>query len=156
MTAPHLANLVVHVVAGVLGIVLGVVQLARPKADAVHRRRGRWFAGAALVVTGSALVGTIAFRFMPLFAVLTLLTTYVTVSGWRTALSRERGPAPVDLAWTALGVLGAVLLVPALSRAPQVGNSRPVVVWSALGGLGIVLAYDLVRWRFPDSWRRRG
>jgi uncharacterized membrane protein len=155
MTTPHLVNLAIHIGAGAIGILLGLAQLLLAKGGARHRRRGRWFMLAALTVSASALVGTVAFRFMPLFAVLTLLTTYVAVSGWRVALTRSSGPAPVDLAWTLLAVVGAVGLVPVLMAAPHVGNSQPVVVWSSLGALGVLLAYDLARWKFPQAWHRR-
>lgn len=155
MTLSHILNLVVHVGAGIAGITLGVLQLARAKGDLRHRKIGRLFMYAVLTVTGSALVGTIAFRFMPLFAVLTLLTTYVAVGGWRVAHTRAAGPQGIDLAWTLVGVALAAALVPVVLDTPHEGNSRPVVVWSTLGALGMVLAYDLLRWTFPRRWFAR-
>jgi hypothetical protein len=84
--------------------------------------------------------------------VLTLLVTYVAVGGWRVARTRSAGPAPVDLVWTLGGIVVAAGLVPVLARAPHVGSSRPVVVWATLAALGVVLAYDLLRWTFPRRW----
>ncbi len=155
MTIPHLANLGVHIGAGVVGIIIGMIQLARSKGDARHRVRGTWFIAALLTVTGSALIGTIAFRFMPLFAVLTLLTTYVGVGGWRVARTQARGPERIDMIWTLLGLGAAIALVPILMRGPLEGNSRPAVVWSTLIGVGVLLSYDLARWTFPRRWFAR-
>jgi uncharacterized membrane protein len=155
VTLPHLMNLVVHVGAGVVGMALGTVQLIRTKGDVRHRRFGRLFMFAALTVTGSALVGTLAFRFMPLFAVLTVLTTYVAVGGWRVAHTRERGPERIDLAWTLIGIGLTAALLPVVLDAPKVGNTQPIVVWSTLGALGFVLTYDLLRWVFPRRWFER-
>jgi hypothetical protein len=39
-----------------------------------------------------------------------------------------------------------------LLDAPRTTSSQPVVVWSSMGALGLVLAYDLVRWLFPRRW----
>ncbi len=155
MTLPHLANLGVHIGAGVVGISLGMMQLAREKGDARHRALGTWFMAALLTVTGSALIGTIAFRFMPLFAVLTLLTTYMGVGGWRVARTQARGPGRFDMIWSLLALGAAVALVPILLRGPFEGSSRPVVVWSTLGGVGLLLAYDFVKWTFPRRWFAR-
>ena len=152
MTVPHLLNLGIHIAAGAVGIFLGVLQLLFAKGGSRHRRVGQYFMLTALTVTATALIGTIAFRFMPLFAVLTLLTTYVAVGGWRVARTRTQGPEMVDLAWTALGVLAAVALLPLLLASPHVGNSRPVVVWSSLGALLMLLGYD---W-YAGSFRAAG
>jgi uncharacterized membrane protein len=151
----HGLNLGVHVGAGVAGIGLGFSQLARRKGDARHARLGRWFLAAALVVTGSATIGLIFFRFLPMFAVLTVLATYVAVGGWRVARTRAGGPQFIDLCWTLAGCVTAAALVPVLINAPHSGDSQPVVVWSTLGGLGTVLAYDLLRWTFPRRWFER-
>ncbi|MFN7917268.1 MAG: hypothetical protein U0Q55_18130 [Vicinamibacterales bacterium] len=155
MTIPHLLNLGVHIGVGIVGMALGAAQLVLGKAGERHRRRGRWFMWAALLVTGSAFIGLVAFRFLPLFAVLTLLVTYVSVSGWRVARTRSAGPQGIDLAWTVLAAAAATALVPILIEAPHVGSSRPVVVWSALGALAFVLAYDGARWTFPRAWFQR-
>ncbi len=47
----------------------------------MHRRLGWGFAAMALLVSLTATIGLIAFRFLPVFAVLTVLTTYQLLSG---------------------------------------------------------------------------
>jgi len=155
MELPHALNISVHVAAGIFGIGLGMVQLARRKGGNRHQSVGRWFVGAASVVTASAALGLFAFRFMPLFAVLTVLVTYVAVGGLRVARSRGAGPAPFDLWWTLGGIAAAAALFPVLLRASTGTSSQPVVVWSSMGALGLVLAYDLARWGFPRRWFAR-
>jgi len=152
MDLTHVLNLSVHVGAGITGIGVGVVQLLRRKGDARHGKLGRWFLGAVLIVTGSAAIGLIAFRFMPMFAVLTVLAAYVAVGGWRAAQTRAAGPGMIDLWWTLAGTAGAIALFPVLRDAPHTENSLPVVVWSSFGALATVLVYDLVRWTFPRRW----
>ncbi len=49
----------------------------------MHRRCGRRFANSALVVGLTATIGSVFFRFIPVFAVLNVLVVYQLVSGWR-------------------------------------------------------------------------
>ena len=63
MTYPHLANIALHVGAGTLALLIGFVMLAGRKGTAAHRRWGKVFCALALVVSLSAAVGTLCFRF---------------------------------------------------------------------------------------------
>lgn len=150
----HLTNLAVHVIAGIVGIGLGVAILLRPKGTCWHRSRGRAFAWAVLVVTLTAAVGSIYFRFMPLFVVLTVLTTYQLVSGWRVVRRKDAGPAAIDAAWTAAAIGLGVALWPVFAAAPR-GDGQQIVVVSTAGALAFVLAYDTLRWAFPRRWFAR-
>lgn len=148
MHTAHLTNLAIHIGAGLVALLIGLRQLAATKGSSSHRRWGRRFCYAGLLVSLSAAVGLVLFRFLPMFAVLTVLVTYQIVSGWRAAITREQGPAPADGLWTLAGIVAAALLVPVALRP---GNA-PSLVYGALGGLAAVLFYDAVRWRFPRHW----
>lgn len=149
MSPLHLANLAVHVAAGAVGLGIGFTMLARAKGTAAHRRLGRWFCYATLVVCASATVGSIFFRFIPVFAVLTVLVLYQLVSGWRSVYTQERGPSGIDAIWTLLAALCSIALVPAV-----LGAGSDIVVRSSLGALATILTYDTVRWAFPRRWYR--
>ena len=148
----HSLNLLVHVGAGSAGILVGLAMLIRPKGTPLHIRRGRIFSICVLVVTATAALGSIFFRFMPLFVVLTVLTTYQLVSGWRSVRNKEAGPSLFDAVWTGAAIATTILLLPMLLAAPTHGNSQPIVVLSTLGALALVLAYDFLRWLFPRRW----
>lgn len=151
MTQPHLINLGVHIGAGTLAIALGLYILVRPKGDARHRRLGRRFVWLTGAVTATAALGLVVFRFLPLFSVLTVLVLYQLISGLRAARTRERGPQRPDLLWTLFAAATAVPLTRiALAHSPQ----STAVVLGGVGGLATVLAYDLVRWTFPQAWYR--
>jgi hypothetical protein len=49
-----------------------------------------------LVVCLTAVIGNIVFRFMPLFAVLTVLVSYQLLSGWHVIYTRAAGPNAID------------------------------------------------------------
>ncbi len=151
MTPLHTANLAVHILAGTLALLVGILILARAKGTPSHRRWGRRFGYLTLVVVVSAAVGSVVFRFLPLFAVLNLVVVYQLVSGWRVVTTKEKGPAPVDALWTVFGIVGAILLVPVAMNSI---DAAPVVLFSTLGALAALLAYDTARWIFPRSWHR--
>jgi uncharacterized membrane protein len=148
----HLANLALHVAAGIAGISLGFLTLARAKGTVAHRRLGRRFGFAALLVIASSFVGLIAFRFLPLFAVLALLVLYQLVGGWRAARTRELGPGVFDAVWTLLVSAVAILLVPLLTASHR---GPPVVLYSSLGALALTISWDALRWAFPRRWFAR-
>jgi hypothetical protein len=152
MTPPHLLNVAIHVGAGALGILIGLLMLAQAKGTPRHVRLGRVFVGCALVVGLSAIVGSAFFRFVPLFAVLSVLIPYVLLSGWHVIYTKTRGPDWVDALLLAAAVVAAKLLVPVLLGAQQGASTSGTVVKSTLGALFVVLAYDTARWTFPRRW----
>ncbi len=151
MTPAHLSNLLIHIGTGTVALLLGVTVLLRAKGTESHRRLGRIFAWLTLAVCLSAMLGLIVFRFLPLFAVLTLLVLYQLGGGWRAGRTRAAGPGLIDALWTIAAVAGSVVLVGILVRQPE-GLSTIVV--STLGGLLTVVAYDVIRWLFPRRWHR--
>lgn len=151
MSPIHLANLIVHIGAGTIALTIGFFLLASRKGTAKHRRWGRNFCYFTLLVCLSAAVGTVFFRFIPLFAVLTVLVPYQLVSGWRSVYTKDLGPSVIDGAWTFVALTLSGALVPILLASPAGGN---IVVYSSLGALAAILTYDTVRWLFPRSWFR--
>ena len=148
----HSLNILVHILAGSAAIVLGLVVLGKPKDAILHRKRGRVFVLLTAVVCLSAAIGNAVFRFMPLFAVLTVLVTYQLLSGWHVIYTRAKGPDALD----AVLLLGAVLLSAMLVRRlfldGAMTGASAAVMWSTLAALALLLAYDAARWLFPQRW----
>ena len=155
MFTPHTTNIAVHVTAGALGLALGALMLLQAKGTPLHRRLGRVFIGCAGVVCVSALVGTVFFRFIPLFAVLTLLVSYLVLGGWRVIYTQGQGPSAWDAALTASALVGTLVLVPVLLRADFSHGSSPPVLFSTLGAVVVVIVYDIAKWFFPRRWHAR-
>jgi len=147
LSLPHLLNLVLHVAAGVAAICLGLALLAWAKGTPAHRRRGRIFVLLALLVCASGAVGTVFFRFIPLFAVLTLLVTYQLLSGWHAVYTKAAGPNRIDALLAVCAAAWAIGLMPGL-----LAGETGVVVYSTMGTLALLLAYDAARWCFPRRW----
>lgn len=146
----HLINLAVHVGAGIAAMGLGFFMLASPKGDLPHRKRGRRFVALTLVVCATAVIGNTFFRFVPLFAVLTVLVLYQLLSGWHVVHTKSAGPNRVDALLLLCAAAWTVFLVPVLLSAPR--SSAPTVVYSSLAAIVVMLAYDSARWGFPRTW----
>jgi hypothetical protein len=152
LPTPHLLNIVVHILAGTAAIVLGLYILAAAKDAVRHRRHGRVFVLLTAVVCLTAAIGNALFRFMPLFAVLTVLVTYQLLSGWHVITTRAAGPDALD-AGLLLGAaaISAVLARRLFADGAMVGASASVLV-STLAAVIFLLAYDAARWIFPRHW----
>jgi hypothetical protein len=148
---PHLLNLALHVGAGIAAMGLGLFMLGAAKGTARHRQRGRVFVGLTGVVCATAIIGNLWFRFIPVFAVLTLLVSYQLASGWHVIATRAAGPNWRDLLLLCGGVGGALALVPVLLGASVPGTTGSVV-YASLGALAVLLVYDAARWGFPRRW----
>jgi uncharacterized membrane protein len=153
MTVPmmHLLNIAVHIGAGIAAMVLGLIMLASAKGTLTHRARGRLFVALTSAVCATGAIGTVFFRFIPLFAVLTVLVSYQLASGWHIIFTRESGPNRVDALLALCAGGWALYLIPLLVSSGM-NASAASVIYSTLGALFILLAYDLVRWWFPKRW----
>lgn len=149
MISPHLSNILVHAGTGLVALLLGFAILAMEKGSRAHNRLGNLFCLFTLMVCFSAIVGLVCFRFMPNFAVITLLVLYQLVGGWRAARSREKGPTIVDACWTVIAVAFVIYLAPFVLR--QAGGANSIAL-SSFGALAFVLAYDCTRFIFPQRW----
>lgn len=150
----HLLNIVFHVACGIAAMALGFLILATDKGTERHRRLGRRFGWLTLAVCASAVIGNLLFRFIPLFAILTVLVLYQFLGAWRAVITKSDGPNLVDAALTGCAAAGAFILAPVVIRATETAGGAPAVIQSTLATLAVVIGYDIVRWLFPPHWHR--
>jgi len=150
--SPHLLNILLHILAGTAAILFGMVLLARPKDAIHHRRRGRVFVLLTCVVCLTAAIGNAVFRFLPLFAVLTVLVSYQLLSGWHVIYTRAAGPDALDAGLLLGAAVITALLVRRLFADGALADASASVLYSTLGAVACLLAYDAARWLFPQRW----
>lgn len=151
MISAHLANILIHAGAGLVALVLGFFILGLPKGTNRHRQLGRLFCYFTLGVCASAITGLAFFRFMPTFALISLLVLYQLVGGWRSGLTQARGPAALDAVWTALAIMALVFLAPYIM--PDAVKAK-TILYSTFGALAVILTYDTLRFFFPHKWHQ--
>ncbi|PNS09745.1 hypothetical protein [Solilutibacter silvestris] len=150
MSSAHLINLAIHITAGTIALVIGFSILGRSKGTSNHRYWGRIFCYFTLIVCVSAAIGTLFFRFIPVFAILSVLVPYQLISGWRSIYTKDQGPAKIDAILTLFATVLLIALIPAVLAHAE----GSVVVYSSLGALATILLYDTIRWLFPRRWYR--
>ncbi|MDQ6799584.1 MAG: hypothetical protein M3041_01970 [Acidobacteriota bacterium] len=149
----HAANIAIHVIFGAIALVIGFVPLVTQKGGRTHVRFGRWFLLCLIVVIATAVIGIMAFGFRAFLGVITMLSAYEAWSGYRVFSIRATGPKMLDAA-VALAALGAAVLFIIYLRSVHVPWA-PVVIYSTLGTLVAVAAYDLLRFAMPKNWVAR-
>lgn len=152
MAVLHHLNILLHIGAGTLALLVGLGPLLAAKGGARHQQWGRWFLWLAVVVLVSASLGLAVFSFRPFLTVIVLLSVYQAYSGYRALRVQGSGPAWFDTGVAlAFGLAGLAFLV-VLPRIRLVWS--PVVMYSTLGVLLATTAYDLSRPLWRAQWRR--
>ncbi len=151
MAWTHLLNIALHIGAGIAAIGLGFIMLASPKGTPKHRRRGRLFVAFTCIVCATGIIGNVFFRFIPLFAVLTVLVSYQLASGWHVIFTRAAGPNRVDVLFAVVAGAWALYLIPLLIDSGTQASAA-IVIYASMGALFVLLAYDAARWCFPRHW----
>ena len=152
-SAPHIANIVVHVAAGVTAIVCGTVAIVSRKGGSIHVRAGWIFISAYVALALTAVIGVVVFEFRSFLAIATIASSYDVFAGYRSLRLRGRRPLPGDLVLSVVALLAPLAFVIAIRALHKPWS--PALTWSVLGGLMALAAYDLARAILPQSWLRR-
>ncbi|HEY0052070.1 MAG TPA: hypothetical protein VGB49_01520 [Caulobacteraceae bacterium] len=141
--------LAVHIAAGVIAVILGLLPVFSRKGGALHRKTGRIYAVVMTVVLAAAWAMTLM-RFQPYFAALSATATLQLFSGLRVLrrkrpdLNREERARPLDCLVTG-GVLATGLwILHLVSTGTAVAS--PAIAYSLAGSAIVYAGYDL--WRF--------
>lgn len=152
MSPFHFANIVVHVTAGSLAILLGLILLSRHKGDRVHRYLGRVTVTIAAIGISAALIGALVFRGKGDLLGVSLLTGYQLWAGVRAIRLHDNGRGAFDLV-PAFALLSAGVVLYLVWRNGGAVNWEPARVYASLGSMVVYGGLDVVRIVFPDRWR---
>jgi hypothetical protein len=132
----------IHVAAGLLALVAGAVALYAPKGRALHRRSGRVFAGAMLLMTTSAVVLAAFLRPNPGNVIAGTLTCYLVLTGVLAVLRTRRPPRAavfgLMLVALAVGLAATALGLEARSRPGGAIDGIPAAVFFMFATVGTV------------------
>ena len=149
----HVANILVHVLAGTVALCLGLVAILSVKGLRLHRLAGRLFMYSYCVVVATAIIGIFVFEFRSFLLVVTILSLYDVFAGYRALQLRGRRPRPLDTSISAVAFITPWLFLAAMRFLHQ--PWKPALTWSILGGLIAVSAYDLLRNVLPLRWLQK-
>jgi hypothetical protein len=152
-TPYHIANLLVHIVAGVVAVACGTIAIVSTKGGRIHVKAGKFFMYAYTALVSTAVIGVVVFEFRSFLAVATIASSYDVFAGYRALQLRGRRPQPVDIILSAIALLAPVAFAFAILALHKPWS--PALTWSVLGGLMALATYDLFRVVLPQSWLRR-
>jgi uncharacterized membrane protein len=139
----HQLNIGIHVFAGTIAMVIGLLAIIYNQKVALHKKLGRYFLYLIAIVIVTAFIGFFLFRNNPFLLMLTLLSMYVSYAGFRNVQLKERRSTIFD-ALVAIAVLVvSIAFVVKLSMNQATWN--PSVVLPTMGALWLVTGYDLVK-----------
>lgn len=137
----HQTNIFIHIIAGSLALCLGLMTAIFYKKKRWHVKFGWWFVWMMSLVVVTGLTGIFVFNRNSFLLVITLLSGYNCFSGIRAVRLKGNKPRLIDLMMPlAIIAVGGRYLYSLQSSGLY---WSPVVVYSTLGALLLVTAYDL-------------
>lgn len=139
----HHVNIIIHVLAGTVALIVGVIAIITNKDYKRHIRFGRYFMRAVAIVILTGLIGVFIFKRNTFLLVITLLSGYNCFSGIRTIRLRGQKPKLYDVIIPVIVISSALYY---LYYIQSIGLFwAPSVIYSTLGALFIVTSYDLAK-----------
>ena len=143
----HEANIIIHVISGSIALLLGIIALLSIKGGKIHNTSGKYFLGFTSVVILSGLIGVFVFDRNIFLLVITILSGYVAFSGYRILMFKTNVPKTFDIA---VAILSLIVLAYYLYYFKSIGMIwAPVVIYSTVGALVLVISYDFLRYLIP-------
>lgn len=149
----HQVNIIIHVISGTSGLILGIIALLSLKGGKVHNTSGRYFLLLMIVVILTGLIGVFVFGRNTFLLVITVLSGYVAFSGYRTTKDKSNKPKILDIG---VAIISLLVLLYFLYYFKKIGMIwAPVIIYSTVGALLIVILYDFIRYFIPAKTYKR-
>ncbi len=147
MQTLHNINILVHIITGSIALLLGLIALLSRKGGNIHNKVGRWFLIFISAVIFTGLVGVFVFGRNTFLLVITILSGYVSFSGYRILKLKANIPKKID---ALAAVVSFLILVYFLYYFKSIGMIwSPIIIYSTVGALLIVISYDFLRYFIP-------
>lgn len=145
----HQTNIIIHVGIGTIGLLLGLFIIYKKKGGATHRKMGRWFLLLLSIVILTALFGFFAFNANQFLLVLTMVAGYNGYSGFRTLQTKSNSPKLVDIVVASATLCSGIFFLYYIESIGMIW--APIIIYSTLGYLFLIIGYDLLRYLIPKN-----
>ena len=147
METLHTLNIVLHVSAGLVALVLGLVALLTAKGGSIHNKCGNYFLAFVSIVIVTGLIGVFIFGRNTFLLVITVLTGYVSFSGYRALKFKSNVSRMLDII---VALFSLSTLAYFLYFFHSIGMIwSPIVIYSTVGAMLLVILYDFLRYLIP-------
>jgi hypothetical protein len=147
MEIVHQANILLHVVAGSFALLFGTVALLTHKGKYMHKRAGRVFLWLLAVVISTGLIGVFVFGQNTFLLVITVLSAYQGVSGYRVLQTKSNQFNWLDVCTSLISLSTVLYFLYYFKTIVPIWN--PVIIYSTVGFLVLIIAYDFLRYFIP-------
>ncbi|WP_347218914.1 hypothetical protein [Chryseobacterium sp.] len=155
-TPLHVSNIIVHVISGTIALIVGFLILIKTKGTPLHVKLGYFFVYCMIVVVTTGAFGVIVFKRNLFLLLITILAAYNTYSGFRILKEKSNRFYAKDLLAMLSALAIALVFIYYLKFIGFYWN--PVVIYSGVGYLLLVVSYDVIRYcipiaRYGNLWR---
>jgi uncharacterized membrane protein len=145
----HKTNIIIHVVAGSIALLLGIVALVTQKGGKNHTRSGNIFLGLLVVVILTGFFGVFVFGRNTFLLVITVLSGYFGFSGYRALQTKSNKPQVIDVCVAIVSLIAVGYFLYYFRSIGMIWS--PVIIYSTVGTLILVIVYDFVRYLIPRA-----
>jgi hypothetical protein len=137
----HSINLLIHITAGSLALIAGLIIIFSAKGTRKHIRIGQYFLYLLAIVVSSGFFGWLFFRSNPFLLMLTLLAGYNTYAGYRAVRLREMKSSVADMMIAFGAFFTGIFYMFWLMGSDTIWS--PSVIYPTVSTLALVTLYDL-------------
>lgn len=145
----HKTNIIVHVSTGLVALMLGLVALSTIKGGKAHRKSGKLFLIFMTIVVITGLFGVLIFKVNQFLLVITVLSGYNAYSGIRVLQNKTNSVNRQDILVALLSASTGIYFLYYMKKIGMFWS--PVIIYSTLGALFLIIAYDLLRYMIPQK-----
>jgi uncharacterized membrane protein len=149
LTTLHKLNIAVHVSAGSLALIIGLIAIVVSKKKRIHRRMGRIFLVLMAIVILTGLIGVFVFGRNTFLLVITVLSGYLAFSGYRAIKAKSNSPKFLDIGICLLALISVSYFLYYFKSIGMIWS--PIIIYSTVGYLFMMILYDLVRYFIPTK-----
>lgn len=146
----HRLNIVIHVMAGFSALLIGLAALILPKTKNIHKKLGRLFLKLMIITVFTGLIGVFLYGRNTFLLVITILSGYLAFSGCRTIKRKSNQANFLDISMALISILVVGYFLYYFNQYRMIWS--PVIVYSTVGYLCMVVAYDLIRYTLSPQF----
>ncbi|MDB5117420.1 MAG: hypothetical protein JWQ79_2912 [Mucilaginibacter sp.] len=148
-TVIHKINIAIHIAAGSLALVVGLIAIVASKGKKLHKLIGRLFLILMTIVILTGLIGVFVFGRNTFLLVITVLSGYLAFSGYRVIKAKSNNPKFIDIGICLLSLISVSYFLYYFKSIGMVWS--PVIIYSTVGYLFLLIVYDLGRYFIPTK-----
>ena len=143
----HQTNIVIHIFAGSIALIAGLISILTQKGGKNHRKAGLVFLSFLTIVIFTGLIGVFVFGRNTFLLVITMLSAYLGFSGYRILQFKSNKFHLLDVVVALVTLITVCYFIYYLKSIGFIWS--PVIIYSTVSYLLLMITYDLIRYMIP-------